>query len=54
CGQPFVLEINSMPGLSMSSGFVIAWMARGHSYSSLVNRILDVAHTRHFGIGIPS
>ncbi|MER8501749.1 ATP-grasp domain-containing protein [Mesorhizobium sp. M0195] len=52
-GQPFVLEINSMPGLSMSSGFVIAAMTAGHSYSSLIHRILDVAHTRYFGIGIP-
>ncbi|MER8724827.1 ATP-grasp domain-containing protein [Mesorhizobium sp. M1027] len=38
-GRPFVLEINSMPGLGKTS-------------SSLVNRILDVAHTRYFGTGI--
>lgn len=37
-GRPFVLEINSMPGL-------------GRTSSSLVNRILDVAHTRYFGTG---
>lgn len=37
-GRPFVLEINSMPGLEKTS-------------SSLVNRILDVAHTRYFGTG---
>ncbi|ESZ22990.1 hypothetical protein [Mesorhizobium sp. L2C067A000] len=52
-GQPFVLEINSMPGLSMHSAYVVAAMAAGHSYSSLVNRILDVAQTRYFGIGSP-
>ncbi|MER9965098.1 ATP-grasp domain-containing protein [Mesorhizobium sp. M0045] len=52
-GQPFVLEINSMPWLSMSSSYVLAAMTAGHSFSSLVNRILDVAHTRYFGIGIP-
>lgn len=51
-GQPFVLEINSMPGLSMHSAYVIAGITAGHSYSSLINRILDVAHTRHFGTGI--
>ncbi|RWQ32724.1 MAG: hypothetical protein EOS20_28285 [Mesorhizobium sp.] len=51
-GRPFVLEINSMPGLSMSSEFVLAGIAAGHSYSSLINRILDVAHTRYFGVGI--
>ncbi|MER9408345.1 ATP-grasp domain-containing protein [Mesorhizobium caraganae] len=52
-GRPFVLEINSMPGLSMRSEFVLAAIAAGHSVSSLINRILDVAHTRYFGIGIP-
>ncbi|RWM14253.1 MAG: hypothetical protein EOR73_26825 [Mesorhizobium sp.] len=52
-GQPFVLEINTMPGLSMQSEYVLAAIAAGHSYSSLINRILDVAHKRYFGIGIP-
>ncbi|TIT24655.1 MAG: ATP-grasp domain-containing protein [Mesorhizobium sp.] len=52
-GQPYVLEINSMPGLSMHSAYVIAAMTAGHSYSSLINRILDVTHTRYFGVGIP-
>ncbi|MBB6414376.1 D-alanine--D-alanine ligase family protein [Mesorhizobium sangaii] len=50
-GQPFVLEINS-PELSMSSSYFLAATTAGHSYSSLINRILDVAHTRYFGIGI--
>ncbi|RUW44701.1 hypothetical protein EOA32_36050, partial [Mesorhizobium sp. M1A.F.Ca.ET.072.01.1.1] len=49
-GQPFVLEINSMPGLSMHSSYVLAAMATGHSFSSLVNRILNIAHTRYYGI----
>ncbi|MET2833105.1 D-alanine--D-alanine ligase family protein [Mesorhizobium shangrilense] len=52
-GQPFVLEINSMAGLGMSTAYVLAATTAGHSFSSLVNRILDVAHTRYFGIGIP-
>ncbi|ESZ03174.1 hypothetical protein X735_33215 [Mesorhizobium sp. L2C085B000] len=52
-GKPFVLEINSMPTLGMQGTYVLAAMAAGHSYSGLVNRILDVAHTRLFGIGIP-
>ncbi|MER9708576.1 ATP-grasp domain-containing protein [Mesorhizobium sp. M0204] len=52
-GQPFVLEINSMPGLSVNSPYITAAMTAGHSYSSIVNRILDVAHTRYFGVGIP-
>jgi len=51
-GQPFVLEINSMPGLSTHSAYVLAAMTAGHSYSSLINGILDVAHRRYFGNGI--
>ncbi|MDX8496508.1 ATP-grasp domain-containing protein [Mesorhizobium sp. VK22B] len=50
-GQPFVLEINS-PCLSTSSSYVSAATTAGYSFSSLVNRILNVAHTRYFGIGI--
>ncbi|MER9534162.1 ATP-grasp domain-containing protein [Mesorhizobium sp. M0309] len=53
-GRPFVLEINSMPGLSANSFYPMAARAAGHSFSSLVNRMLDVAHMRYFGIGIPS
>ncbi|MER8860022.1 hypothetical protein NKI09_20615 [Mesorhizobium sp. M0757] len=48
-GHPFVLEINSMPGLSMHSVCVLAANAAGHSYSSLINRILGIAHARYFG-----
>ncbi|MQW89929.1 D-alanine--D-alanine ligase family protein [Sinorhizobium saheli] len=51
-GQPFVLEINSMPVLGTSSAYVLAAATGGHSFSSLVNRILNAAHTRYFGIGI--
>ncbi|MER9312254.1 ATP-grasp domain-containing protein [Mesorhizobium australicum] len=52
-GQTFVLEINSMPGLSTTSSYGLAATTTGHSFSSLVNRILAIAHTRYFGIGIP-
>lgn len=52
-GQPFVLEINHDPSLDMGASYVLAARTAGHSFSSLVNRILDVAHTRYFGIGIP-
>lgn len=51
-GRPFVLEMNS-PGLSMCSTFAKAAMTAGHSYSSLINRILHVGQMRYFGIGIP-
>ncbi|MER9606401.1 ATP-grasp domain-containing protein [Mesorhizobium sp. M0243] len=52
-GQPFVLEINSIPGLGTSSSYPMAARTAGYSFSSLVNRILNVAHTRYFGIDIP-
>ncbi|MER9677114.1 ATP-grasp domain-containing protein [Mesorhizobium sp. M0208] len=49
-GQPFVLEINSMPGLGMRGPYVLAATTAGYSFSSLVNRILDIAYTRSFDI----
>ncbi|RWO94838.1 MAG: ATP-grasp domain-containing protein [Mesorhizobium sp.] len=52
-GRPFVLEINSMPGLDPTTAYVLAASTAGHGFSSLVNRILDVAHTRYFGHGAP-
>ncbi|PBB28984.1 ATP-grasp domain-containing protein [Mesorhizobium sp. WSM3882] len=48
-GQPFVLEINTMPALGMNSNVVLAAATAGHSFSSLVNRIVDIAHMRYFG-----
>ncbi|WP_031355644.1 D-alanine--D-alanine ligase family protein [Mesorhizobium sp. LSJC265A00] len=51
-GQPFVLEINSMAGVSMSCVYFLAATTAGYSFSNLINRILNVAHTRYFGTGI--
>ncbi|WP_141343156.1 ATP-grasp domain-containing protein [Bradyrhizobium sp. USDA 3458] len=51
-GRPFVLEINSMAALGMSASYILAAKTAGYSFPGLVNRILDVAHTRYFGIGI--
>ncbi|MER9274054.1 ATP-grasp domain-containing protein [Mesorhizobium sp. M0643] len=52
-GQPFVLEINNMPSLRMCHSYVLAATTAGYSLSSLVNCILNLAHTRYFGTGIP-
>ncbi|MBB4188772.1 D-alanine-D-alanine ligase [Sinorhizobium terangae] len=52
-GQPFVLEINSMPRLGTHGTYVLTATTAGYSFSNMINRILDVAHTRYFGIGIP-
>ncbi|BCM17660.1 ATP-grasp domain-containing protein [Mesorhizobium sp. J8] len=51
-GQPFVLEINANPFLAKGFSYWVAANAAGHSYSSLINRILDVAHRRYFGTSI--
>lgn len=53
-GQPFVLEINSMAALGVNSAYVLAAGAAGHSFSSLVNHIVDIAYTRYFGMGSSS
>ncbi|AYG64133.1 D-alanine--D-alanine ligase family protein [Rhizobium jaguaris] len=52
-GRPFVLEINSMPAIGLHSAYVLAATNAGNSFSTLVNRIIDIAHMRYFGIGIP-
>lgn len=52
-GHPFVLEINFSPSLNNMHSYVRAAAAGGYSFSNLINRILDLAHTRYFGIGIP-
>ncbi|PDT34693.1 MULTISPECIES: hypothetical protein [Sinorhizobium] len=52
-GQPFVLEINADPGIGVRTSYGLAATTAGHNFSSLVNRILDVAHLRHFGTGLP-
>ncbi|RVT69306.1 MULTISPECIES: ATP-grasp domain-containing protein [Rhizobium/Agrobacterium group] len=51
-GQPFVLEINANPSLATDSSYFVAAETIGHSLVSLVNRILDTAHTRYFGTTI--
>ncbi|MDA9521272.1 hypothetical protein XI06_13030 [Bradyrhizobium sp. CCBAU 11434] len=52
-GRPFVLEINFSPSLNSTGSYVRAATTGGYSFPKLVNRILDLAHTRYFGIGIP-
>ncbi|MER9651037.1 ATP-grasp domain-containing protein [Mesorhizobium sp. M0199] len=52
-GRPFVLEINSIPALGTNSFYPLVARAAGYSFSRLVNHMLDTAHTRYFGVGIP-
>ncbi|HLA84157.1 MAG TPA: ATP-grasp domain-containing protein [Thermoguttaceae bacterium] len=46
-GSPFVLEINSMASLGGGASYVMAAGAAGYTFSSLVCRIVDVAHQRY-------
>lgn len=52
-GNPYVLEINSMASLGGTGSYVLAASIAGYSFAALVNRILDVAHLRYFGIPAP-
>jgi D-alanine-D-alanine ligase len=49
-GRPAVLEINSMASLGEGGSFIYAAMHAGYDFTSLVSRILDVAHERYFGM----
>ncbi|MDA9489468.1 D-alanine--D-alanine ligase family protein [Bradyrhizobium sp. CCBAU 11361] len=49
-GQPFVLEINYCPSLNNSHSYVRAATTRGYSFPKVVNRILELAQTRYFGV----
>jgi D-alanine-D-alanine ligase len=51
-GNPYVLEINSMAALGGGASYVLAAEIAGYSFNMLVNRILDVAHQRCFGISL--
>ncbi|MBN1910881.1 MAG: ATP-grasp domain-containing protein [Pirellulales bacterium] len=52
-GNPYVLEINSMASLGGGASFVLAAKTAGHTFSSLVDRIVQVAHQRHLTIPVP-
>ena len=46
---PYVLEINSMASLGGTGSYVLAASTAGYSFAELVDRILNVAHSRYFG-----
>ncbi len=49
-GNPYVLEVNSMASLGPDSSFVKAAAAKGLTYERLVQRIINIAAERYFGI----
>ncbi len=52
-GNPFMLEINSMASLGWGGAYVLAARQAGYSFTELVCRIVDLAHTRYFGSAAP-
>ena len=52
-GRPYVLEINSMASLGPGGSYVVSARRAGHDFTSLVGRIVDVAHIRYFGAAAP-
>jgi D-alanine-D-alanine ligase len=52
-GNPFVLEINSMPSLGMGGSFVLAARETGLEFMPLITQILDLAHERYYGAPAP-
>jgi D-alanine-D-alanine ligase len=52
-GNPFVLEINSLPSLGEHGSYTHAAAATGLDYAGLVNQLVNVASARYFGTPSP-
>ncbi|NIR52380.1 M20/M25/M40 family metallo-hydrolase [candidate division KSB1 bacterium] len=48
-GNLYILELNSMASLGATGSYVHAAQVAGYTYTSLVNRMLEVAAMRYFG-----
>ena len=53
-GRAYVLEINPLPSLSTEDVFACVAKARGLSYETILNEVLDAALARYGLIGAPS
>lgn len=52
-GEPFILEVNSLPSLGEHGSYVMAADTIGLDFAGLINRLVDVAATRYFGTARP-
>ena len=53
-GNLYVLEINSLPSLGEHGSYLQGAAAVGLDFAALINRLVDVATTRYFGISATS
>jgi D-alanine-D-alanine ligase len=51
-GRAFVLGIDSMAALGVNAAYALAARTAGMSFPALVERILDAAHRRYFGVAL--
>ncbi|KUO50273.1 MAG: D-alanine--D-alanine ligase [Desulfitibacter sp. BRH_c19] len=51
-GNPYILEINSMPSLGAGGSYVYAAGKMGLNYGDLVNRFIETAAKRYFGTSL--
>lgn len=51
-GNPYILEINSMPSLGANGSYVFAANKAGLSYANLVNLFIETAAKRYFGTSV--
>jgi D-alanine-D-alanine ligase len=49
--QPYVLEINTMPGFTDHSVYARAWAESGITYAGVLSELIDLARIRH---GLPA
>lgn len=49
-GEPFINEVNTMPGFTQISMWPTLWQVSGHSYPELVARLVDLALDRPVGL----
>ncbi|MGK0201725.1 MAG: D-alanine-D-alanine ligase [Planctomycetota bacterium] len=52
-GNPYILEINSLPSLGEHGSYVVAAEAAGLDFCALVNRLVEVASSRYFATPEP-
>lgn len=53
-GDPFILEVNSLPSMGEHGSYVEAAQHAGLDFNGLVNRLVEVASARYFGTPAPA